>query len=158
MSGSGYAPDSPGPTPQQTAVRNVQRIQQRIIRLNTQYSHVLAGFNLALERLNMHLLTARPPHDATPWDSTTARLATRVDRLALELEDLTSGLDQLVQEFSVGHEELGRLLGLRSPKSAPAAVVLPRSTLGVPAAPTVAPRETPPDPRPPGELPRPGRQ
>jgi hypothetical protein len=108
----GSTSSGPGPTPQQSAVRKVQRAQQSMIRLNSQYSRVLAGFNLALDRLSTHLFTLRGSQP--PRDPKTAQLAAQVDRLAFDLTGLTRVLDELVVEFSAGHEELASVLGLRS--------------------------------------------
>lgn len=132
----GFATDGPGPTPQQSAVRQVQRVQQRIIALNTQFSHVLAGFNLALERLNTHLLTPRPPEAAArPWDTKQVQLASQVDRLGRELEELTGKIDELVRQLADSREELGLLLGMRT---AVASVATPAPTATTPAVPPPA--------------------
>jgi hypothetical protein len=134
----------PESSPQQLSVRKVQRIQQRIIALNTQYSHVLGGFNLALERLSKHLMTARPPQaEGRPWDASTAGLAAPVDRLALELEGLTRKLDDMVQDLSASREELGILLGLRWAKPVHASAAPADPAAGIASTGTAMPAVAP---------------
>jgi hypothetical protein len=87
-------------------VQTVQRIQQRIIVLNTQYSHVLGQFNMALQRLQTHVGTARPYQAGAVWDTKAAQLAAAVDRLAIEIESLTDRLDDLVDQLSDAREAL----------------------------------------------------
>jgi chromosome segregation ATPase len=94
-----------------TAVQTVQRIQQRIIVLTTQYSHVLGQFNMALQRLQTHVNTARPVQTATAWDVKAAQLAAAVDRLAREIEALTDKLDDLVDQLAESRERLETIFG-----------------------------------------------
>jgi chromosome segregation ATPase len=92
-------------------VQNVQRIQQRIIVLTTQYSHVLGQFNMALQRLQTQVNTARPVQAASAWDVKAAQLAAAVDRLALEIEALTDKLDDLVDQLAESRERLETIFG-----------------------------------------------
>jgi hypothetical protein len=137
------AGESPG-LPARTAVQSVQRIQQRIIVLTTQYSHVLGQFNMAVQRLQTHVGTTRPLQAPAAWDAKAAQLAPQVDRLAIQIESLTDKLDELVDQLSDAREALCALFP--QPATASAAASSPPMLAASGREPVRAPDPTRPVP------------